>query len=79
VLTLRWEPVLRRPPCPDLRFYDLTLHQDWDAREIEVEGAAPMGSLLEWIDDIFETPLTPIDRTLGKWENVVCAENEFDY
>ena len=72
------EPVLRRPPCPDLRFYNLTLHQEWDAREIELEGAAPIGSLLEWIDDIFETPVTPTDRTLGKWENIVYAENEFD-
>jgi hypothetical protein len=72
------EPVLARPTCDDLRFYNLTLHQEWDAREIELDGAAPMGSLLEWIDDIFETPLTPIGRTLGKWENVIYAENEFD-
>ena len=62
---------IRDRPCPDLRFYDLTLHQEWDAREIEVEGAAPMGSLLEWIDDIFETPVTPIDRTLGKWLSLI--------
>ena len=73
------EPVLRRPPCPDLRFYNLTLHQEWDARELELHGfVAPEGSLLEWIDDIFETPVTPADRTLGKWQNVVYAENEFD-
>ena len=72
------EPILRSPKCPDLRFYNLSLHQYWDAREIELHGAAPMGSLLEWIDNIFESPITPIDRTLGKWDNVVYAEDQFD-
>jgi hypothetical protein len=72
------EPVLRAHKCEDLRFYNLSLHPEAEARDLEVSGAAPVGSLLEWIDDIFETPVTPIDRTLGKWQNVVYAENEFD-
>src|SRR6516225_5133917 len=72
------EPVLRTHRCKDLRFYNLSLHPEAEARDLEVSGAAPIGSLLEWIDDIFETPVTPIDRTLGKWQNVVYAENEFD-
>jgi pimeloyl-ACP methyl ester carboxylesterase len=72
------EPVLRTPRCGDLRFYNLSLHPEAEARDLEVSGAAPVGSLLEWIDDIFETPVTPTDRTLGKWQNVVYAENEFD-
>jgi len=72
------EPVIRIHKCRDLRFYNLSLHPEAEARDPEVSGAAPVGSLLEWIDDIFETPVTPVDRTLGKWQNVVYAENEFD-
>ncbi|MCX7384505.1 MAG: hypothetical protein NT133_24510, partial [Alphaproteobacteria bacterium] len=72
------EVVLRNPRCPaDLRFYNLTLHEDWDRKSIELGGAAPMGSLLEWIDDIFEYPVTPADRTIGKWRNIVYAQDQF--
>jgi pimeloyl-ACP methyl ester carboxylesterase len=72
------EPVLKNPRCRDLRFYNLSLHPIAEARDLELYGAAPVGSLLEWIDDIFETPVTPIERTMGKWENIIYAENEFD-
>ena len=72
------EPVLRMHRCGDLRFYILSLHPEAEARDLEVSGAAPVGSLVEWIDDIFETPVTPIDRTLGKWQNVVYAESYWD-
>ena len=72
------EPVLRHPACPqDLRFYNLSLHQDADRDSLEYRGALPRGSLLEWIDDIFETPVTSIDRTMGKWENVLFAQYGF--
>jgi hypothetical protein len=73
------EPVLKNPKCTDLRLYNLSLHPKAEARDLEVSGAAPVGSLLEWIDDIFETPVTPIERTMGKWENIVYAENQFDH
>jgi hypothetical protein len=72
------EPVLRNPRCKDLKFYNLSLHTEAEERDLEEVGFAPIGSLLMWIDDIFETPVTPLDRTLGKWQNIVYAENEFD-
>jgi hypothetical protein len=72
------ERVLRKPQCGDLNFYNLSLHPTAEKRDLEAFGAAPVGSLLEWIDDIFEAPVTPTDRTLGKWQNVVYAENQFD-
>ena len=31
------------------------------------------GSLLEWIDTFLTDPATPLDRTLGKWENIIQA------
>src|SRR5262249_46576749 len=55
------EPVLRRPRCPDLKFYNLSLHPKAEERDLEEFGFAPIGSLLMWIDDIFETPVTPLD------------------
>ena len=72
------ERVLQHPRCGDLNFYNLSLHPTAEKRDLEVDGAAPVGSLLEWIDDIFEAPVTPIDRTLGKWQNILYAENQFD-
>jgi len=35
------------------------------------------GSLLEWIDDIYENPKTLTDRTLGMWRNVRPALHVF--
>jgi hypothetical protein len=72
------EPVLRNPRCRDLKFYNLSLHPEAEERDLEEVGFAPIGSLLMWIDDIFETPVTPLDLTLGKWQNIIYAENEFD-
>lgn len=31
------------------------------------------GSLLEWIDNFLASPQTTLDRTLGKWENIIQA------
>ncbi len=54
-------------------FYNLTLHPTNDLRERNFHEIPPRGSLLVWIDDMFENPRTPLDRTLGRWENVVEA------
>ena len=32
-------------------------------------GLAPEGSLLEWIDEMFEGPRSPDQRSMGKWSN----------
>ncbi len=55
---------------PDVHFYNLMLHPLVEAREISVRGTTPAGSLLEWIDGMYEGPETVADRTLGKWRNV---------
>ena len=60
-----------------LRFYNLMLHPLADAREPVAFTAAPSGSLLEWIDEMYEHPETVLDRTFGKWRNVRVAKHIF--
>jgi hypothetical protein len=71
------EPLLQSGSHPNLRFYNLSLHPFAEVYEINRGGLSPLGSLLEWIDDIYTTPLTFEDRVLGKWLNVIMAANEF--
>lgn len=61
----------------DLRFYSLMLHPKAEAREATFGGALPSGSLLEWIDDMYENPKTVPDRTLGKWRNLRRVKHMF--
>lgn len=61
-------PYLRENP--EARFYNLMLHPQREAVELTGGGAVPSGSLLEWIDEMYEPPRTMLDRTLGKWRNV---------
>ena len=56
---------------PRARFYNLCLHPVNEIRESNAEAVAPRGSLLVWIDDMFSRPHTPLDRTLGRWQNIV--------
>lgn len=51
-------------------FYNISLHPFTEAREENVLGAVPSGSLLEWIDNLIENPQDGLDRTLGKWTNI---------
>lgn len=72
-----------KPSCccmeayPGTSFYNLTLHPINDADEIDWSklDLIPRGSLLEWIDNFYTTPDTHLDRTLGKWTNIVQAIN----
>jgi hypothetical protein len=58
-------------PCAEqVQFYSLMLHPLAEARELNVGGLPPQGSLLEWIDQMFGGPRTSDDRTFGKWTNV---------
>ena len=57
------------------RFYNLMLHPINEARELSKGGSLPAGSLLEWIDYMFEGPKTMMDRTLGKWRNVRATKH----
>lgn len=54
---------------PETSFYNLTLHPGNEVREMNYL-VMPRGSLLIWIDDMFETPRTTLDRTLGRWDNI---------
>lgn len=65
----------------DFSFYNLSLHPEAEALGKEYLGVVPSGSLLEWIDDIFESPVDLGGRTLGKWSNVsaaLCQEEKLD-
>lgn len=61
-------PTLSRHP--GTKFYNLVLHPLNESRELFKGGLAPQGSLLEWIDEMFEGPRSPDERTLGKWNNL---------
>lgn len=58
------------PQRTRLRFYSLSLHPIAESRQRVLYGFFPQGSLLEWIDEMFNRPRTGDDRTLGKWKNV---------
>jgi len=53
------------------------LHPLADVRETNFAGLFPSGSLLEWIDDMFENPKTMADRTFSKWRNVALTKDLF--
>jgi hypothetical protein len=53
-----------------VRFYNLMLHPRREAREARWYGAAPAGSLLVWVDSMYEHTDSTLDRTLGQWANV---------
>ena len=58
-------PALKRNE--NMRFYNLTLHPEAEAREITV------GSLLEQIDNFYEPISDYRERTFGKYENAMCT------
>lgn len=54
----------------DVRFHSLMLHPLAESHDLEYWGILPEGSLLEWIDEMFNGPRSIDDRTFGKWTNV---------
>jgi pimeloyl-ACP methyl ester carboxylesterase len=73
-------PYLEFPTNKQTRFYNLCLNtanetgerQPWEHLEI-----APRGSLLVWIDSMFDNPISEDDRTMGRWENAILATDWF--
>jgi hypothetical protein len=57
----------------DTQFYNVCLHPVAEAREVNIWDLIIRGSLLEWIDNALSAPPTALDRTLGRWENIVQA------
>lgn len=71
VYALRSAQALR---APDAHVYNLALHPDNEVFELSGRGTLPSGSLLQWIDEAYETPPTQLDRVLGKWTNLPALE-----
>ncbi len=61
------------------KFYNLCLHPEDDRWESNLWGTVPAGSLLDWIDNYLTPHQTPMDRTLGKWNNIMQALPVIDY
>jgi len=64
-------PFMALPEHERTRFYNLCLHPTAEIIESNACDIPPRGSLLAWIDDFLTEPSTPLDRTLGRWENLV--------
>ena len=58
-------------------FYNLSLHPKNEDRERTVYGLLPSGSLLVWIDTMYTTPKTFLDRTFGRWNNIKYVRHVF--
>jgi hypothetical protein len=63
----------------DTQFYDLCLHPvaDLSERYEDQYELPPRGSLLVWIDEFLSDPPTILDRTMGRWDNVLTGIREF--
>jgi hypothetical protein len=60
------------------RVFHLVLHPKAEVRErfdpgIPYVDFPPRGSLLVWVDDFLSAPETPLDRTVGRYENLISA------
>ena len=59
---------------PQTQFYNLMLHPLADLRERRRGfDLPPRGSLLVWLDSFLADPQTPLDRTMGRWDNIISA------
>jgi hypothetical protein len=61
---------LSLPGNEGVHFYNLSLHPHAEDRESSLGGITPDGSLLVWIDSMFQNPPSFMERTFGRWENV---------
>jgi pimeloyl-ACP methyl ester carboxylesterase len=69
-------PFLESPEHTDAQMHHLVLsdwaeeHEKWPSAWFEI---VPRGSLLVWIDSFLETPATLLDRTAGRYVNLMAA------
>ncbi len=54
----------------NVKFYSLMLHPDNEDREEAWGGLVPSGSLLTWIDNMYTSPETVLDKRSGRWDNI---------
>ncbi|MET0287410.1 MAG: hypothetical protein ABW352_23190 [Polyangiales bacterium] len=62
---------------PSARFFNVMLHPLAEDRERSGWGFAPDGSLLAWVDGMYEHPHSFLERTFGRWSNVKPALHLF--
>ncbi|MDB4985878.1 MAG: hypothetical protein JWN04_1056 [Myxococcaceae bacterium] len=62
---------------PDTRFHGVVLHPYAEDREREYATAVPDGSLLVWVDSMFQGASSFLGRTFGRWENLRPAVRLF--
>jgi len=59
------------------KFYNLSLHRMAEEGERNYMDFVIRGSLLTWIDEFFANPMTPTDKTLGRYVNFLRTEQIF--
>lgn len=62
------QPYLRAHPASQM--FHLVLHPQAEVKERGPADLSPRGSLLVWIDNYFSTPVSPLDRTAGRFFNI---------
>ncbi|MGB0911568.1 MAG: hypothetical protein ACPGYT_14490, partial [Nitrospirales bacterium] len=55
------------------KVHHLTLHELAETSETNFWNLPPTGSLLVWIDNFLSTPNTPMDRTSGRFTNLMLS------
>ncbi|MDB4975926.1 MAG: hypothetical protein JWN48_4267 [Myxococcaceae bacterium] len=58
---------------PTTEFFNVMLHPLAEDRERSAIGFAPDGSLLAWVDGMYQHPHSFLERTFGRWSNVKPA------
>lgn len=58
---------------PHTKFFNLTLHPKHERNDRYAYGTVPHGSLLVWIDSFITRHESPLDYTLGRWNNIAEA------
>jgi pimeloyl-ACP methyl ester carboxylesterase len=66
-------PFMQSAEHGETEFYNLCLDPVAETLDTEAYDLVPRGSLLVWIDTFLENPRTPLDRMLGRWENIIQA------
>lgn len=61
------------PKKPVPKVYHLMLHELAETSETNYMNLPPTGSLLVWIDNFLSTPNTPMDRTSGRFTNLMLS------
>jgi hypothetical protein len=57
----------------DSRVFHVVLHPNIELSESFSFDLAPRGSLLTWVDNFFATPVSIVERTAGRYENLARA------